>query len=155
MSDQDEDERYALGLLAVIMGLVVSLVLGVGVWKTRQAQAQAPVTDAATLYQSLPVLNIYFELDSATLPPEAADAIAQMTELSRGYAGATVLVSGYHDKTGDAAHNAELAKQRAIVVQEALVLRGVAADRVELSKPIEMMGGADDRQARRVELRLK
>lgn len=154
MTDQDdEQQRIALVLLAFIIAVAAAVGVGTGVWKSRQHQAV--IADAATLYRSLPVLSIYFETGSATLPPEAADAIAQMTELSRGYAGATVLVSGFHDATGDPARNAELAKQRAIAVQQALLLRGVAAERVELAKPAETLGGSDERQARRVELRLK
>jgi outer membrane protein OmpA-like peptidoglycan-associated protein len=68
--------------------------------------------------------------------------------------GARWLVSGYHDASGDAAANAELAKQRAFAVRDLLVSAGVDVASIELSKPMVTMGGDDAREARRVEVRL-
>jgi hypothetical protein len=42
------------------------------------------------------------------------------------------VVSGYHDTTGDAAINEELAKKRAETVRDVLTGLGVPADKVEL-----------------------
>ena len=61
-------------------------------------------------------------------------------------------MSGYHDKTGDPDKNAELAKERAIAVRDALVAAGVSVERVELSKPRVTEGGTDDTLARRVDI---
>jgi outer membrane protein OmpA-like peptidoglycan-associated protein len=63
-----------------------------------------------------------------------------------------VIISGFHDKTGNAEMNAELAKSRAIGVKQALIAAGVGEAQIELLKPQETTGGADDREARRVEL---
>jgi len=59
------------------------------------------------------------------------------------------------DAGTDAAKNAELAKNRARAVRHALEANGVALDRLVLDKPMVASGGADAREARRVEMRLR
>ena len=61
-------------------------------------------------------------------------------------------VSGFHDATGSKAANAELAKNRAGKVAEALKAAGVADDRIQLDKPSETTGSGDNKEARRVEV---
>ena len=68
--------------------------------------------------------------------------------------GKKAVVSGFHDATGDAALNAELAKQRAVAVAEALKALGVAEDKVELKKPEETTATGSNAEARRVEVTL-
>ncbi|MCB2069140.1 MAG: OmpA family protein, partial [Ottowia sp.] len=69
-------------------------------------------------------------------------------------AGKKAVVSGYVDTTGNAAQNAELAKQRAFAVRDKLKALGVAEDRIELQKPADIQAGAGA-QARRVEVTLQ
>ena len=57
--------------------------------------------------------------------------------------------------SGDAATNAELAKKRALAVRHALEANGVAPERLVMDKPMLTGGGADAREARRVDLRLR
>ena len=57
--------------------------------------------------------------------------------------------------TGDAAANAELAKQRAFAVRDALKALGVAEEKIELKKPEQLTGSGDLSQARRVEVALQ
>ncbi|RXL85671.1 hypothetical protein EO238_31315, partial [Citrobacter sp. AAK_AS5] len=65
----------------------------------------------------------------------------------RGVGGATpqgrgvVLAKGVIDATGNAAQNAELAKQRAMAVRDKLVALGVAEGQVELQKPADIQAG--------------
>ena len=61
-------------------------------------------------------------------------------------------VAGYHDRSGDAAANEELAKQRARAVRDLLVGAGVPEERIVMRKPLVTTGGANDREARRVEV---
>ena len=68
-------------------------------------------------------------------------------------AGKKAVVSGYVDSTGNAAQNAELAKQRAFAVRDQLKALGVAEDKIELKAPENIEAGAG-RQARRVEVSL-
>ena len=62
------------------------------------------------------------------------------------------MVSGFHDVTGDAALNAELAKQRALAVRDALKGLVVAEDKIELKKPEETTATGSNAEARRVEV---
>ena len=65
------------------------------------------------------------------------------------------LLSGYHDETGGAAINAEVAKNRALSVRAALVAAGVPAERVLMRRPAVTLGGGDAAEARRVEVRVQ
>ncbi len=69
---------------------------------------------------------------------------------------AKVELSGYADPTGDAAKNLELAKARATMVRDALVADGIAAERIALVKPAEVIvGQGSDADARRVDIILR
>jgi hypothetical protein len=61
---------------------------------------------------------------------------------------------GSAELPGDATANAELAKQRAMAVRDLLTTAGVAPERIELGKPALTTGGADPREARRVDVTL-
>ena len=79
-----------------------------------------------------------------------ADALAAVTaDRDR-----KLLLSGFHDASGDPAVNAELAKNRAKAVREALKARGVAAERIVLRKPEQTSAEGPPQEARRVEIRL-
>ena len=62
------------------------------------------------------------------------------------------MVSGFHDATGSAAANAELARQRALAVRNALQSLGVAGDKIELKKPEQLQSTGSNAEARRVEV---
>jgi cytochrome c oxidase subunit II len=63
-------------------------------------------------------------------------------------------LTGFVDASGSAAQNAELAKQRALAVRDALQAAGIDAQRIELRKPENITAGtgADAAQARRVDI---
>ena len=65
-----------------------------------------------------------------------------------------VLVSGFHDASGSASVNAEIAKQRAMAARAALVAEGVPAARIVLRKPEQTLGDGDPIEARRVDVHL-
>lgn len=100
-------------------------------------------------------LKLYFASGSASLPAEANDLIARFAEGARSNNLAQVVVSGYHDASGSAEKNAELAKQRAQAVQHALEANGVQAGRITLKKPEVTLGSGDAAEARRVEVILQ
>ncbi|HSQ71575.1 MAG TPA: OmpA family protein, partial [Rubrivivax sp.] len=66
--------------------------------------------------------------------------------------GATLVIAGFHDPSGDPAHNAELAKQRAKTVHAAIVAQGADAARVRLRKPEQTAVAGPPEEARRVEV---
>lgn len=96
--------------------------------------------------------KLYFDLGSAQLPATAAGDLAGVLSALNARGDAKARISGFHDESGSAASNAELAKQRAQAVQQWLQEQGIAAARIELDKPAVTEGGGDARQARRVEV---
>lgn len=96
------------------------------------------------------VVKFYFASGKADLAAGANEALADVV---KGVAeGKMAVVSGFHDATGDAALNAELAKQRALAVRDALKGLGVAEDKIELKKPEETTATGSNAEARRVEV---
>ncbi len=102
---------------------------------------------------ALPVA-VTFELDKADLSADAVKSIATAAEQAKSAADSRILVSGFTDMSGSAAHNDELAKKRAVAVRDALVSAGLAAERIVLVKPSARMKDGDPAKARSVELSL-
>lgn len=116
---------------------------------TRQA-----ATDAATVTVEQGVVRFYFASGKADLAAGAVDALGDVVKAAK--AGRTLVISGFHDATGDAAKNAALAKQRAIAVKDALKAAGVPERQIALKKPEQLAAGAgSDAEARRVEITLQ
>lgn len=159
MSDQNDDsQNYALMVLAGLVALVIAGVLALAAYKGLggSAKSQTAANAAVTaIVVGEPEGRIYFELGSDALPAEASEILVKVADAARMQAGKVVLISGFHDASGDAATNAELAKKRAQAVRHALEANGVAPDRLVLDKPMVTTGGADAREARRVEMRLR
>ncbi len=99
--------------------------------------------------------RIYFDVDVSDKIAEGEPLLAPIVAWVKANPSARVIVTGYHDPTGGAQRNHDLAKSRAQTVQAALVAAGVAADRIDLVKPISTDGGGDLKEARRVEVSVK
>ncbi len=169
-SDDDSQQRFALGFLFALIALVISAVVGTVVVKrvgasgaakpaatavansAPAAAAVVAVADEASVRVENGVVKFYFATAKADLAAGANDALADVV---KGVAeGKKAVVSGFHDATGDAALNAELAKQRAFAVRDALKALGVAEDKIELKKPEETTASGSNAEARRVEVAL-
>lgn len=161
-SDDDSQQRFALGFLFALIALVISVVVGTVVVKRLGAKAPAQPAavapavaveaDIASVRVENGVVKFYFASAKAELAAGANEALADVV---KGVAeGKKAVVSGFHDATGDAALNAELAKQRAFAVRDALKALGVAEDKVELKKPEETTATGSNAEARRVEVTL-
>jgi len=174
----DDDSNDNGGLLAWVIGLAVALALAVallagtaafqsGPKSAASTAVSAPASAAAasaaaagasftvpgTAAAAAPLLaRVLFDTGVSALPADAAKTLAPVIEAATRSAGIRLAVSGFHDKNGDPEKNAELAKERAVAVRDALVAAGVPVDRVELSKPQVTEGGADDTLARRVDI---
>jgi K(+)-stimulated pyrophosphate-energized sodium pump len=117
------------------------------------AEVQAAAAgDAAGATDPSRTARLYFASGSAALPGDAETAMARAVMVLKGSQEAKATISGYHDTSGDPAKNAELARQRAEAVRDALVKAGIAADRISLEKPQATAGGTDPDEARRVEI---
>ena len=155
-SDGDDNLGLILGVVFAVIVLVAALVFGVAIRKEapRAAPASsAPATDAASVVVENGVVKFYFATGKADLAQGANAALK--AAVGAAASGKELAVSGFHDATGDAAVNAELAKQRAIAVRDTLVSLGVAAEKIELKKPENTSGTGSNTQARRVEVTVK
>ncbi|SAK39518.1 cytochrome c oxidase [Caballeronia pedi] len=121
------------------------------------AEASAPAAasgaDAGSAPQAagLPA-SIYFETGKDTLPADAKSAVEAAAAYAKAHPDAKLSLSGFTDATGGADLNAELAKKRAQAVRDALKAAGVPEERIVLKKPETITGGADKKEARRVEI---
>jgi K(+)-stimulated pyrophosphate-energized sodium pump len=99
-----------------------------------------------------PLASLYFAFDRTELPADARATLADLTAYLRANPQARLGLSGFHDAFGDAAHNAELAKNRARAVREYLVGAGVDRAQLLMIRPQSTLGGDEPRQARRVDV---
>jgi outer membrane protein OmpA-like peptidoglycan-associated protein len=119
------------------------------------AMAQA-ASDAASIQVEQGVVKFYFASGKAELAAGAGDALADMVKAAQaGQPGRKLVIAGFHDDTGDAGRNAELARRRALAVRAALKAAGVADAQIELAKPRQLTGSGSDADARRVEISLQ
>lgn len=114
------------------------------------AAPEAAGSDDASVVVENGVVKFYFASGKSDLAPGAVEALADA--IAAGKAGQKLVISGFHDSTGDPAKNAELAKQRALAVRDALKAAGVAESGIELKKPETATGSGNNAEARRVEV---
>lgn len=181
MDDEQQNEHqvllaWILGI-AVTIAVTASIVIGIlsavgGRWAgpAQAALVAAPQAGAAESGGSDAVAEVdvapapatgsdypaqvrfHFETSKFELPPDAATQLAAIAEWARGDASSRIGISGFHDRHGDAAANAVLARNRAMATRKALLAAGVPAERIVMVRPQETTGGAEDREARRVDV---
>ncbi|MGZ5201628.1 MAG: OmpA family protein [Telluria sp.] len=137
-----------------------------------QAQNQALAEHAARLEAILVELHavktergyvvtigdILFDTDRASLKPDGMATVRKLAEVMMQNPGRTVLVEGFTDSTGSAAHNQDLSQRRADSVAMALTGMGVPREHVATRAygqkfPVAPNDNAADRQRnRRVEI---
>jgi outer membrane protein OmpA-like peptidoglycan-associated protein len=184
-SSDDEQLGLVLGLVFALVALVIALVIGAALQRrdTPALSAQTPppvtaalpvvaapvpaapapaevpapsaqaVSDAASITVEYGVVKFYFASGKADLAPGAGAALVDVVRAAR--TGKKVVIAGFHDPRGNAAVNAELARQRALAVRDALTAAGVAASQITLQKTEKVAGSGSDAEARRVEITLQ
>jgi outer membrane protein OmpA-like peptidoglycan-associated protein len=167
MDEQDEGAKVGLW---VVLGIITLLLFGligglvIRSMHAKQAKAVAVAATPAAVAETdvlvdvplsgVVVVRVFFELDKAELQPDAAAALAPAAKALSDEPAKKLIVAGFHDPSGDPAHNADLAKRRAIAVRLALIALGVEASHVQLRKPEQTALGGPPEEARRVEIRL-
>jgi outer membrane protein OmpA-like peptidoglycan-associated protein len=174
-SQDDDNQGVVLGVVFGVVALVIALVIGVGIYaKNRVGMAKTPLAAASGMPTAMPavaapaaaaaqvnrdaasvvvengVVKFYFATGKSGLAAGGNEALGQIVKAVAG--GKKAVVSGFHDATGSAAQNAELAKQRAMAVRDALKSLGVAESSIELKKPEQLQGTGSNAEARRVEV---
>ncbi|MDM0104222.1 OmpA family protein [Variovorax sp. J22R24] len=172
--DDESQQNFILAFLLGLIALVIFFVIGIVLYHKNHAAgapvqpvvaAAAPTTiavvtetvtvvipDGASIRVVGGIVNFYFATASADLAPGAAEALAAV--IKGVESGRKAVVSGFHDTTGDAAVNEQLAKKRAETVRDVLVGLGVPTDKVDLQKPAVPTGSGTNAEARRVEVKL-
>ncbi len=173
-SNDDDQQNFILAFLLALIALVIFFVIGIVLWHKGHsvkppvvpiAAVAAPTTiavvtetvtvtipDGASIRVDNGVVKFYFATGSADLAPGAAEALAAVIKGVEG--GRKAEISGFHDTTGDAAINDQLAKKRAEMVRDVLTGLGVPANKVDVKKPAVTTGSGSDASARRVEVKL-
>jgi cytochrome c oxidase subunit 2 len=95
--------------------------------------------------------SVFFETGSAMIGDEGKATLAGAAAIVAAEGG-NIALTGHTDKTGDAAANEELAKQRALAVRDALMAQGVAESSIVMQPPMFVTGAVNDRAARRVDI---
>lgn len=75
--------------------------------------------------------EIYFEFDSAELTSSSDEGITAIFNYLNSYPDVHVLLEGHTDDMGDENYNMTLSKERAESVKEALIKRGISAERIK------------------------
>ena len=175
--DDDNQQGFILAFVFGVVALVIATVIGVGIYQRGKASkpaaagvaaassapaiSPAPTAtgtaqsamDAASVKVENGVVKFYFATGKSDLATGAPDALADVNKGAK--AGGKLVISGYHDATGSAAANAELAGQRAFAVRDALNAAGVDVASMELKKPEQMTASGSDAEARRVEVAIQ
>ena len=117
--------------------------------------ARYVITGKADGANSTGLLKGYFGSGSTALPTNTDKGVAELVNYFKAKPNGKLAISGYVDPSGDPAKNAEIAKERAKAVREALKAAGVADDKVEMKKPEDITAGATSAaEGRRVEVSL-
>jgi len=160
-SQADESQGFVLGVVFGVIALVLALVIGLTIHQTHKRHAAksmaaavtAGAADAASVVVENGVVKFYFASAKADLAAGAKDALAVV--VAGASSGKKVVISGFHDATGSAEANAELAKLRAMAVRSELMQSGVTQDLIEMKKPEETLATGSNAEARRVEVMLQ
>lgn len=139
--EHDPETGFAVGFAIAIAIFVALFTIGVALF--------------ATIPQRPAPIKVYFGAGEALMPAQAGVWLASVIAVAHADAGRKIVIPGNHDRSGEASFNTEPAKQRAYVVCDFFRAAGIADDRIVLNEPREALGGADDREARRVEVMLQ
>ncbi len=168
MDENDDGARVGLWVvLGIITLLLFGLIGGLAIRATH-AKKLPPAPVAAAPVAAVVVVDVliegplvgeivgklYFELAKAELPADATAALAPVLQALAANPGKKLVIAGFHDPSGDAAVNHDLAKNRARAVRAAITSQGVDAARVALRKPEQTAADGPADAARRVEIRL-
>lgn len=94
---------------------------------------------------------VLFDVGSAQISEDAASQLAPIAAQLHGVSSGRAVISGFADASGSHEANLKLAAARAKAVRSALLVAGVAQDRIELRPPADITAGTKD-EARRVEV---
>ena len=101
-----------------------------------------------------PAAKVLFDSGKTEVGADAQAAIKAVAGHLAAHQGAKVQLSGFTDTSGNAAANADLARQRALAVRDALKAAGVPDDAIVLKKPEVSAQAGNPEEARVVDMTL-
>ncbi|MEF7613916.1 OmpA family protein [Aquincola sp. MAHUQ-54] len=162
--DKDDTTRVGLWITFGVVALVIISVISAMVVRQLRGTAAASPAAAVVVVEEVVLIEgplegelvgtLFFETAQAALPADAAVELGKVVQALVTVPSRRVVLSGFHDATGDAGRNAELAKQRALSARAALAAAGIDTSRIALRKPEVTTGTGTEQEARRVELRV-
>jgi outer membrane protein OmpA-like peptidoglycan-associated protein len=147
-----------------VAGAAVGGAIGYQLDKQAKELEQIPNMEVARQEDSLLVTMseaVLFDINSAALKPQAQSVLAQTADVMVRYPDSDLLVKGHTDSTGSERYNQELSERRAKSVQNFLIAKGVAAQRITaigfgMTMPVASNDTPDGREKnRRVEIEIK
>lgn len=93
------------------------------------------------------VRDVLFETDRAQLPPGALRTADLLADVLKQHPRHRIRIEGFADSQGSEAHNLRLSTRRALAFRDALVQRGVSADRIDTQGLGEAFPVASNRTA--------
>lgn len=93
--------------------------------------AALPAPPSGATAADVPVAVALFAFDSARLDEAAMVEVASAVDAAARLPEAAIIVVGHTDRKGSDAYNLDLSLRRAEAVRDALIERGVAADRID------------------------
>lgn len=166
MFDEEEDSQpwiliggavaFAVLAAAIIVGGSLARQFG-GTTASAPASAEAANDDEPEMITDLPLTgellgNVFFGLGQSQLSSEAQAEVVEIAQEAKG--AKQIVLAGFHDPSGNAAQNAELAKNRALAVRTGLIDAGVRPSQILLRRPESTTGDGSPEEARRVDVRL-
>jgi K(+)-stimulated pyrophosphate-energized sodium pump len=178
----EEQDREQEGIVGWIIGIGAFVAVAISLWMglmgafsnqntAATSGAATPGTAATTTIAASPAasatsavgatavvgsaetVSIYFDVNKFEPPADTAVKLDGLINYGRANSNSKIAITGYTDKTGDAAKNAELSKQRAIAVKNQLISAGMPEDRIMMQKPQQTTGDqTDNKEARRVDV---
>jgi K(+)-stimulated pyrophosphate-energized sodium pump len=150
-----------INIVALLIVPIIASMWGGKATPAAAAPAAAPMAVAVPV--AVPVLvvvgvpnRVHFETGSDEISAAGKRIVDGYAQALKANPDARIELSGYADPSGDTARNLELAKHRAEKVRNELLAAGVAAERVALVKPTEVIvGQGTDADARRVDIMLR
>jgi hypothetical protein len=119
------------------------------------ATVPAPVAEPAPAAVVTAMATLYFDTGSATPAADASTTLAAVVDHAKANPSARLVVSGFHDPSGDAAANEAVSLSRATSVRDLLIGLGVPPAQIDLEKPVVATGGGEERASRRVEVSVR
>jgi outer membrane protein OmpA-like peptidoglycan-associated protein len=83
---------------------------------------------------TIALINVYFDFDKATIQKNSDEAIDAVFALMKAFPNMVIEIRGHTDSlnsTGDPNYNLKLSQRRADAVKQALIRKGISADRIQ------------------------